>query len=49
MGQAVEISQGATAQLRAEMAPNASLSGLWKNKKVFFISLFASYGSEILD
>lgn len=33
--------QGITALIRAEMAPTG-VKGLLKNKKVFFISLFAS-------
>ncbi len=33
--------QGITALMRAEMAPTG-VKGLLKNKKVFFISLFAS-------
>jgi hypothetical protein len=33
--------QGVTALMRAEMAPTG-IKGLLKNKKVFFISMFAS-------
>jgi hypothetical protein len=36
-----ESLQGVTALMRAEMQP-AGIKGLWKNKKVFFIAMFAS-------
>ncbi len=38
---AVENLSGVTAQMRAEMG-NTGVKGLMKNKKVFFIAMFAS-------
>jgi len=38
---AVENLSGITAQMRAEMG-NTGVKGLMKNKKVFFIAMFAS-------
>ncbi|OCL05260.1 quinate permease [Glonium stellatum] len=36
--------QGVTAQMRSELSSTSHVAGLWKNKKVFLIAVFASFG-----